>query len=333
MVGERRSGARRGAARSGLGAHDQVGHGGSWCAAPAATAIGWQTPAGQVLRRRWSSSSDTEVSHRARERQGRQALVVAQGRWPRCRGRGRRAARGRSAWAVRRSTRSPISYRRRRPMRHGIVLPHASSAQKRVSSRPRSTTQARSSATRRSPSPTWAPASRSASKSYGGVEPLRRQAARRSDRRRGRALSGRPAGPAGERRRARGAGSRAGPRRCPPPSGRGAGRARVPGARRAPIAANAGAPVAQDPGHGGQRLDVVDHGRLAEQAPLGRVRRPLLGLPALALERLEQDGLLAQHVGALDGPDGHRRSGGPSRARRRPGSRPPRPRARHPRGG
>jgi hypothetical protein len=34
--------------------------------------------------------------------------------------------------------------------------------------------------------------------------------------------------------------------------------------------------------------------------------RPLLGLAALALEGLQQDGLLAQHVGALDGPDGDR---------------------------
>ena len=39
------------------------------------------------------------------------------------------------------------------------------------------------------------------------------------------------------------------------------------------------------------------------QAALGRVRRPLLGLAALALEGLEQDGLLAEHVGALDRPD------------------------------
>ena len=46
--------------------------------APAATAIGWQTPAGQVLRRMCSSSSGPEVSHPARERKGRQALVVAQ---------------------------------------------------------------------------------------------------------------------------------------------------------------------------------------------------------------------------------------------------------------
>ena len=33
------------------------------------------------------------------------------------------------------------------------------------------------------------------------------------------------------------------------------------------------------------------------------MRRALLGLAALALERLEQDGLLAEHVGALDRPD------------------------------
>ncbi len=39
------------------------------------------------------------------------------------------------------------------------------------------------------------------------------------------------------------------------------------------------------------------------EAALGGVRRPLFGLAALALERLEQDGLLAEHVGALDRPD------------------------------
>ena len=61
--------------------------------------------------------------------------------------------------------------------------------------------------------------------------------------------------------------------------------------------------VADDPGHRGDRLDVVDDRRHAEQAALGGMRRPLLGLAALALERLQQDGLLAEHVGALDGPD------------------------------
>ena len=44
------------------------------------------------------------------------------------------------------------------PIRQGIVLPHASSAQKRVSSRARSTMQARSSATTTEPEPMWAPA-------------------------------------------------------------------------------------------------------------------------------------------------------------------------------
>src|SRR4029453_13073516 len=46
-----------------------------------------------------------------------------------------------------------------------------------------------------------------------------------------------------------------------------------------------------------------DDRRPAEQAALGRMRRPLLGLAALALERLEQDGLLPKRVGARDGPD------------------------------
>ena len=57
--------------------------------------------------------------------------------------------------------RSPISYSRRSPIRQGIVLPHASSAENFVSSRARSTTHARSSANTTDPEPTWAPASRS----------------------------------------------------------------------------------------------------------------------------------------------------------------------------
>jgi hypothetical protein len=42
--------------------------------------------------------------------------------------------------------------------------------------------------------------------------------------------------------------------------------------------------------------------RLPEQATLRRMRWPLLGLAALALERLQEGGLLAQHVGALHRP-------------------------------
>ena len=56
---------------------------------------------------------------------------------------------------------------------------------------------------------------------------------------------------------------------------------------------------------------------MPEQAALGRVRRPLLGLAALALEGLEQDGLLAEHVGALDRPDRDREVAARSRGRRR----------------
>ena len=87
------------------------------------------------------------------------------------------------------------------------------------------------------------------------------------------------------------------------------------------------AALADDPRDGGQRLDVVDDGGLAEQAALGRVGRLLLGLAALALERLEQHGLLAQHVRALDRADGDRDPVAGVERRRRRGSPPPRRRA------
>ena len=72
--------------------------------------------------------------------------------------------------------------------------------------------------------------------------------------------------------------------------------------------------VDEDPRHRGEGLDVLDDGRHAEQAALRRMRRPLLGLAALALERLQEDRLLAEHVGALDRPDRDRRRRGRSRA-------------------
>ena len=73
------------------------------------------------------------------------------------------AAARRAAWSgARRSRRSAGA-----PIRHGIVLPQASSAAKRVRRRARSTTQARSSATITEPEPTWAPTARRSSKVYG----------------------------------------------------------------------------------------------------------------------------------------------------------------------
>jgi len=54
-----------------------------------------------------------------------------------------------------------------------------------------------------------------------------------------------------------------------------------------------GRPVAHDPGHRSQRLDVVDERRLVPQSALGRPRRPLIGLGALVLDRAQEDGLLA----------------------------------------
>ena len=59
--------------------------------------------------------------------------------------------------------------------------------------------------------------------------------------------------------------------------------------------------VAQDPRHAGQRLDVVDEGGLAAEAPLGRVGRAQPRHAALAFEREDQRGLLAadERAGAL----------------------------------
>ena len=53
----------------------------------------------------------------------------------------------------------------------------------------------------------------------------------------------------------------------------------------------------------GQRLDVVDHGRLAEQPDLDRERRLVARLAALALDRLEERRLLAADVGAGAAPE------------------------------
>ena len=157
------------------------------------------------------------------------------------------------------------------------------------------------------------PASRSASNSYGvSRRSGRQEAAGRAADEDG--LERAAAGAAGEAARARAAASPAGPRRCRRPRDRAAGRGPCRGWPSAPIAANAAPPFAHDPRDGGQGLDVVDDGGPVEQAALGGVRRALLGLAALALEGLEQDGLLAQHVGALDGPDRRPSRGGRSRA-------------------
>jgi hypothetical protein len=93
-----------------------------------ATAMGWQTPAGQVLWRMCSSSSDRKYriplraggSPAARGRTAPDATMSAERSSRRVGsvGRGRPSA-----------IRSAISTSRRVPIRHGIVLPHASFAQ------------------------------------------------------------------------------------------------------------------------------------------------------------------------------------------------------------
>ncbi len=58
------------------------------------------------------------------------------------------------------------------------------------------------------------------------------------------------------------------------------------------------APCSQDVGHGGDRLDVVDHRRARVQARHGGERRLEPGLAAVALQRVQQRRLLAADVGA-----------------------------------
>ena len=196
--------------------------------------------------------------------------------------------------------RAPISASRRSPIRHGIVLPQASSAQKRVRAAARSTTQlllvddhdgagadvgaglARASpGRRRRPAP-----------SAGRMPPD------------GPPTSSALSGAAPGRRR-----PRPGSRQIVTPSGTSAmpGVATapeiwtrmVPRLAVAPVSAKRPGPAGQDGRHGRERLRAVDQRRLAEQAAGRGVGRLLLGLAALALETLEQDRLLAEHVGAL----------------------------------
>ncbi len=100
--------------------------------------------------------------HRARRgntgrHSGGRGWPVARGRiarCPRCRRKGRSGARSRRRAAGLRRYGTLISARRRRPIRQGMVLPQASSAQKRVRTAARSTTQVCWSSTTIEPEPT-----------------------------------------------------------------------------------------------------------------------------------------------------------------------------------
>ena len=63
---------------------------------------------------------------------------------------------------------------------------------------------------------------------------------------------------------------------------------RVPGFLAVPTFLNASAPLRDDAGDVGQRLDVVDDGRPLVQAAHGQARRPVARIAALALDRGEQ---------------------------------------------
>ena len=81
-----------------------------------------------------------------------------------------------------------------------------------------------------------------------------------------------------------------------------------------------------------ERLDVVDQRRALVEALVGGERRLEARVAALALERVEQAGLLAADVGALAAVDDQRRTSGRSRGCARPGSPCRRPRRRPRRG-
>ena len=286
-----------------LGTDDEVGHQRDPAAvAPAPTAIGVQTPAGQVERRRWSSSSD---------RKYRIALVngrVARRSWSHSAEAAMSCARSASGpgsvgFGVPLAIRSPISYSRRRPMRHGMDLPQAASAGELRQQPARSTMHGRSSAITTEPEPTWAPASRSASNSYGV-----------SSRSGGQEAAGRSADEDGLERRGRRCRRRA---RTSSRSGRAQrdlGDAATLGAAQLDEDRCPGWPSRRSRRTPRRRCAMI-HGTaarvwtllttvgLSNRPRLGRVRRTLVGLAALALEGLEQDRLLAQHVGALDRAD------------------------------
>ena len=160
-----------------------------------------------------------------------------------------------------------------------------------------------------------------------GVEEVRRAGGRRSARPRGRALSARLAGAAGEPHRARAGACPAGPRRCRRPRGRAAGRGSCRGWPRRRSRRMPRAPLTMIHGTAARVWTLLTTVGLSNSPLLGGVRRALLGLAALALERLDEDRLLAQHVGALDRADRHAQAVAGPRARPRPGSPPPRPRA------
>ena len=206
-------------------------------------------------RDRVADAGGAGAAHRGARRAPRGSIAArsASAGWPgargrtapsrRCRRRDRSAGRDPGPRRARRESLADLG-EPARPIRHGIVLPHASSAQKRVRRRARSTTQARSSATITDPEPMCAPAARSASKVVGRVERARGQdPARRPADEDGLQRSG-PCPVAAERDDGPAA-YRAGPRRRRPAPAPRTWTSMVPGASRAPIAANASAPFAR----------------------------------------------------------------------------------------
>ena len=281
------------------------------CARRARTgSIASRSCSGRVARRSWSHRAEPTMSA---ERSVEQLEVGRRGR----------AARD----AARRSRRAGAV-----PIRHGIVLPHASSAQKRVSSRARSTTQARSSATTTEPEPTWAPAARSGVEVY-GVSSASAGRSPPDGPPTSTALSV-PAAPAARRRARRSSrsgvpsGTSATPRRAAPRTWTRTVPGRV-GRRRSPRTPPR--PLREDPGHGGQGLDVLDdrracrtgrarpgaaaaaragracpRGPSAGRSPRPACRRPGRAGPRPMTSRPRPSDVVADEAGVLGRADGRR---------------------------
>ena len=241
----------------------------------------------------------SEVSHRAGQRERRQPLVVAQRRADDVGGEVRRRDRRRSGAAAQGDAVATSAMRR---SRSGTGSSCRRPRRRRTGSAGAPGRRCRPGRRRRPRSPT-----RRARRPPGGVEVVGRlEQLRRQEPPDGpptrTALSVRPPGRPAEREDTARAGCRAGPPRCRRRRAPGPGRGSCPARSADPIAANASRRCA------GSRARRRGSGRSGRPSGLRkparrRMRRSLLGLAALAVERLQQDGLLAEHVRALDRPD------------------------------
>ena len=208
-------------------------------------------------------------------------------------GRRRRTRRGRPRRPMPDARRATTSSWRTVPTRHGTHCPHDSSRKKAAIRRTWSTRSTASSSTSTTPEPSVAPRSRVPSIV--------------SARSRSSGPTNEPAAPPSSTARS------SDPARTPPASSISSPErdAELDLVHARPFDRTgeaeqlaAGAPAAQDRQHVGERLDVVDDGRLAEQTDLHGERRLVARLATVALDRVEDRRLLTADVGAGAADDG-----------------------------